>query len=388
MAKCYKWRQKLPEKWYIYTVKNNYGMSQELFRPVIGLSCGDLNGIGLEIIIKSLSDNRILDICTPIIYANSKCLNFYRKSIHDNNFQFSIIREDGKLNFKQANLMNCWEEEVAIHPGQLEPEAGKYAFLSLQAAVEDLKSGRLQGLVTAPIHKKTIQSDAFHYSGHTPYLRDRFEQSDVVMMMIAENMRVAVVTEHIAIAEVASHITSEAILGKLQIMQDSLQRDFNINKPKIAVLGLNPHAGDEGLIGDEEEKIIAPTIKEAKQKGILAFGPYSADAFFARGAYQQFDAVLAMYHDQGLIPFKSLAKGEGVNFTAGLPIVRTSPDHGTAFDIAGKGIAKHESFLAAIYSCIDLIRERKFFDENHANPIQKRSNRVLANLEDERVTEE
>ena len=363
-------------------------MSQELFRPVIGLSCGDLNGIGLEIIIKSLSDNRILDICTPIIYANSKCLNFYRKSIKDNNFQFNIIREDGKLNLKQANLHNCWEEEIAIHPGQLEPEAGKYAFLSLQAAVEDLKTGKIQGLVTAPIHKKTIQSDAFHYSGHTPYLRDSFEQKDVVMMMIAQNMRVAVVTEHVPIAEVASHITKEAILRKLTIMESSLKRDFNISKPKIALLGLNPHAGDEGLIGDEENTIIKPAIKEAKQKGILAFGPYSADAFFARGSYEEFDAVLAMYHDQGLIPFKSLAAGEGVNYTAGLPIVRTSPDHGTAFDIAGKGIAKHESFLEALYSCVDLIRERHFYDENNANPVQKRSSRVLANLEDERVTEE
>jgi 4-hydroxythreonine-4-phosphate dehydrogenase len=363
-------------------------MSQELSRPVIGLSCGDLNGIGLEVIIKSLSDNRILEVCTPIIYANSKCLNFYRKSIRDNNFQFSIIREDGKLNFKQANLMNCWEEEVAIHPGQLEPEAGKYAFLSLEAAVNDLKSGKIQGLVTAPIHKKTIQSDSFHYSGHTPYLRDSFEQSDVVMMMVAENMRVAVVTEHIPIGEVAAHITVKAILDKLAIMQSSLQRDFNINKPKIAVLGLNPHAGDEGLIGDEEQKIIEPAIKEAKQKDILAFGPYSADAFFARGSYQQFDAVLAMYHDQGLIPFKSLATGEGVNFTAGLPIVRTSPDHGTAFDIAGKGIAKYESFLAALYKCVDVIRERQFFDENHANPMQKRSTRMLANLEDEKVADE
>ena len=363
-------------------------MSQELYRPVIGFSSGDLNGIGLEIIIKSLSDNRILEICTPIIYANSKCLNFYRKSIHDNNFQFSIIRDDGKLNFKQANLLNCWEDEVAIHPGQLEAEVGKYALLSLQAAVSDLKSGRIQGLVTAPIHKKTIQSEQFHYSGHTPFLRDSFDQSDVVMMMIAENMKVAVLTEHIPVSEVASQVSGSAILGKLKIMQNSLQRDFNINKPKIAVLGLNPHAGDEGLIGTEEQEIIIPAIKEAKQKGILAFGPYSADAFFARGSYQQFDAVLAMYHDQGLIPFKSLAQGEGVNFTAGLPIVRTSPDHGTAFDIAGKGIARHESFMSAVYSCVDLIRERKFYDDNHANPIQKRSNRVLANLEDEHVTEE
>lgn len=363
-------------------------MSQELFKPVIGLSCGDINGIGMEIIIKSLSDSRVLDICTPILYANSKCVNFYRKSISENNFQFSPVKEDGKLNPKQANLVSCWEEEVSIHPGQLEEQAGKYAFLSLQAAVKDLKTNRIEGLVTAPIHKKTIQSEQFQYSGHTPYLRDSFEKKDVVMMMIAENMRVAVVTEHIPIAEVAEQVTSEAILRKLDIMHRSLQRDFNITKPKIAVLGLNPHAGDEGLIGDTEQKIIAPTIKEAKQKGILAFGPYSADAFFAHGSYEKFDAVLAMYHDQGLIPFKSLALGEGVNYTAGLPIVRTSPDHGTAFDIAGKGIAHHQSFLEAIYKCVDILRERKFYDENHENPIQKRSSRVIANQEDERGSEE
>lgn len=363
-------------------------MSQELIKPVIGLSCGDINGIGLEIIIKSLSDNRILDICTPVLYANSKCVNFYRKSIAENNFQFSIIREDGKLNFKQANLVNCWEEEVSIHPGQLEEDAGKYAFLSLEAAVKDLKADKIAGLVTAPIHKKTIQSEHFKYSGHTPYLRDSFEQKDVVMMMVASNMRVAVVTEHIPIAEVAQQITSEVILRKLDIINKSLKVDFNINKPKIAVLGLNPHAGDEGLIGEEEQKIIGPALQQAKQKNILAFGPYSADAFFAHGSHEKFDAVLAMYHDQGLIPFKSLSLGEGVNYTAGLPIVRTSPDHGTAFDIAGKGIANHQSFLEAIYKCVDILRERKFYEDNHENPIQKRSTRVIANLEDERVTEE
>lgn len=363
-------------------------MSQELMKPVIGLSCGDINGIGLEIIIKSLSDNRILDICTPVLYANSKCVNFYRKTTPDNNFQFSIVHEDGKLNQKQANLVNCWEEEVSIHPGQLEDVAGKYAFLSLQAAVQDLKEGKTEGLVTAPIHKKTIQSDHFKYSGHTPYLRDSFDQKEVVMMMIAPNMRVAVVTEHIPISAVATELTSELIFRKLAIINKSLRKDFNINKPKIAVLGLNPHAGDEGLIGDEEQRIIAPALQQAKQKGMLAFGPYSADGFFAHGSYEKFDAVLAMYHDQGLIPFKSLAIGEGVNYTAGLPIVRTSPDHGTAFDIAGKGIADHQSFLEAIYKCVDILRERKFYDDNHENPIQKRSSRVIANMEDERVTED
>lgn len=363
-------------------------MSQELIKPVIGLTCGDLNGIGLEIIIKALSDSRILDICTPIVYANSKSINFYRKTVVDNNFQFSIIREDGKLNLKQANLLNCWDQEVVINPGQHDEQAGKYAFISLEAAVKDLKENRIQGIVTAPIHKKTIQSESFQYSGHTPYLRDSFEQKDVVMLMVAENMRVAVVTEHVPISEVAKLITVDAILSKLNILQSSLQKDFGIDKPKIAVLGLNPHAGDDGLIGQEEINIIKVAIQNAKQKGILTFGPFSADAFFAHGEYEKFDAVLAMYHDQGLIPFKSLALGEGVNYSAGLPIVRTSPDHGTAFDIAGKGIAHPESFLAAIFKCVDIFRARETYAFNHENPIQKRSTKVIANLEDERVQED
>ncbi|HEU0227108.1 MAG TPA: 4-hydroxythreonine-4-phosphate dehydrogenase PdxA [Arachidicoccus soli] len=363
-------------------------MSQELTKPLIGITCGDLNGIGIEIIIKSLSDNRILDICTPIIYANSKSINFYRKTVQENNFQFSILKEGFKPNLKQPNIVNCWEEEVSINPGQQDEQAGKYAFLSLETAVKDLKEHKIAGIVTAPIHKKTIQSNNFKYTGHTPYLRDSFDKKDVVMLMVAENMRVAVVTEHIPIEEVAKNITQQAILSKLEIIQESLQRDFNINKPKIAILGLNPHAGDEGLIGNEEIDIITPTIIEANKKNILAFGPYSADAFFAHAQYEKFDAVLAMYHDQGLIPFKSLALGEGVNYTAGLPIVRMSPDHGTAFDIAGKGQANHESFLAAIYKCVDVLRNRETYDFNHENPIQKRSSRVIANLEDERVIED
>ncbi|HEY0298401.1 MAG TPA: 4-hydroxythreonine-4-phosphate dehydrogenase PdxA [Arachidicoccus sp.] len=362
-------------------------MNQESAKPVIGLTCGDINGIGMEIIIKSLSDSRIMDICTPVIYGSSKCVNFYRKSV-EGNFQFSIIKEDGKLNHKQPNIMNCWDEEINISPGQLDEAIGKYAFLSLEAAVKDLKENKIEGVVTAPIHKKTIQSEVFNYSGHTPYLRDSFGKDDVAMLMVADNMRVAVLTEHIAVSEIAKHITLEVIVRKLEIINASLIKDFGINKPKIAVLGLNPHAGDEGLIGDEEIKIIQPAIRTAKQKNVLAFGPFSADAFFAHAQYEKFDAVLAMYHDQGLIPFKSLAFGEGVNYTAGLPIVRTSPDHGTAFDIAGKGKANHESFLEAIFMCIDVIRMRKEYDTARENPVQRRSSRVIANLEDEEVVEE
>jgi len=305
-------------------------------KPLIGISCGDLNGIGIELIIKTFSDHRILEQCTPIIYASNKVINFYRKSIADLNFNYQNIKEYNRINHKQVNVFNCWEEEVAINPGQLNDVGGKYAVLSLQTAVAALKQKQIDGLVTAPIHKKNIQSADFNFTGHTPYLKTVFEVKDVAMMLCAGNFRVALLTEHIPVSEVASQVTKEAILSKLSIIHKSLQKDFGIDRPRIAVLGLNPHAGDEGLIGNEEEMIIKPAIKEAKNNNLLVTGPFSADAFFARNYQKKFDAVLAMYHDQGLIPFKALASGEGVNYTAGLPSVRTSPDHGVAFDIAGK----------------------------------------------------
>lgn len=361
-------------------------MSNELQKPVIGFTSGDLNGIGLELIIKTLSDHRLLDVCTPVIFASNKSLNFYRKGLPDYNFNYANIRELNRLNPKQVNVFNCWEEEVAITPGQLNEVGGKYALLSLQQATQALKDGHIQGLVTAPIHKKNIQSAEFNYSGHTPYLKAFFGVSDVAMFMVAENMRVGVVTEHVPIGEVAAHITRENIISKLKIIHNSLQKDFGVDKPRIAVLGLNPHAGDEGLIGNEEETIIRPAIKEAKHT-IMVFGPYSADAFFARGQFEKFDAVLAMYHDQGLIPFKSLAVGEGVNYTAGLPVIRTSPDHGTAFDIAGKGKADTSSFLAATFECIEIIRKRFGYAEMRQNPLKKISARMIANAVDERIEE-
>lgn len=362
-------------------------MSTELQKPLIGFSCGDLNGIGTELIIKTLADTRILDFCTPVVFANNKSINFYKKSSTAANFPFLVIKDLSKPNIKQVNVYNCWEEEITITPGQLNETGGKYAFKSLKASVEALQNNQIQGLVTAPIHKKNIQSDQFNYSGHTPYLKAAFGAKDVVMLMVASNMRVGLVTEHVPVAEVAAHITIEAIVSKLQIINSSLVKDFGIDKPKIAVLGLNPHAGDEGLIGKEEETIIKPAIKEAKNNDILAFGPFSADAFFARGQYEKFDAVLAMYHDQGLIPFKSLAIGEGVNYTAGLPVVRTSPDHGTAFDIAGKGIADEASFIAATFECIDIIKQRAFYQDNRKNPLRRISARVFANVVDERIEE-
>lgn len=356
-------------------------------KPIIGITCGDINGIGTELIIKTLSDNRILEHCTPLIFASNRLINFYRKAMPEYNFNFQIIKEYNRINHKQVNLFNCWEEEVNINPGQLTPEGGKYAAISLQTAVAALKQKQIDGLVTAPIHKKNIQSTDFTFTGHTPYLQNIFGVPEVVMMLCADNFRVALVTEHVPVTEISKHISKEKILSKLNIIHQSLQKDFGIAKPRIAVLGLNPHAGDEGLIGNEEETIIKPAIKEAKNNNMLVIGPYSADAFFARRSYTQFDAVLAMYHDQGLIPFKTLATGEGVNYTAGLPGVRTSPDHGVAFDIAGKNKADNSSFLTSIFECIDIINRRNDFAESRSNPLRKMTTSVLANAKDEALEE-
>ena len=356
-------------------------------KPIIGISCGDLNGIGIELIIKIFSDNRIFELCTPVIFASNKAINFYRKSVPEINFNYQSTKDLNRINAKQVNLFNCWEEEVAINPGQLSEVAGKYAVLSLQTAVAALKQKQIDGLVTAPIHKKNIQSPEFAFTGHTPYLKNIFGVPDVVMMLCAGNFRVALVTEHVPVGEITKHITKEKITSKLSIVHQSLQKDFGIDKPRIAVLGLNPHAGDEGVIGNEEEAIIKPAIKEAKNNNMLVVGPYSADAFFARRSFERFDAVLAMYHDQGLIPFKTLAIGEGINYTAGLPVVRTSPDHGVAFDIAGKDKADTSSFTSAVFECIDIIKRRSEYEENRKNPLRKMTPAVLANAEDEKIDE-
>lgn len=357
-------------------------------KPVIGISCGDLNGIGIELIIKTISDQRILELCTPIVFASNKVINFYKKSVPENNFSFQSIKDVTRVIARQVNIFNCWEEDVAIFPGQLTELAGKYAVKSLIAATTALKEKKIHGLVTAPIHKKNVQSEEFNFTGHTPFLKHFFESKDVLMLMIAENMKVGLVTEHIPVSEVAAHITFDAIYSKLSIMKDCLVKDFGISKPKIAVLSLNPHSGDEGLIGKEEDEIIKPCIREFKEtNNVVVMGPYSSDAFFARGQYENFDAVLAMYHDQGLIPFKSLAIGEGANYTAGLPVVRTSPDHGTAFDIAGTNKADASSFINSIFKCIDIYRSRVEYAENHKNPLKKITAEIMANVEDESIQE-
>jgi 4-hydroxythreonine-4-phosphate dehydrogenase len=359
-------------------------------RPVIGITCGDLNGIGIELIIKALTDHRLLELCTPLVFASNKAINFYRKSIPEVNFNYQNTKELNRVTPKQVNVYNCWEEEVAINPGTLNEIGGKYAVKSLLTAATALKENKIQGLVTAPIHKKNSQSPEFNYTGHTPFLKDLFGAKDVLMLMVADNMRIGLVTEHIPVSELAKHITRESIVSKLSILKESLIKDFGIDKPKIGVLGFNPHAGDEGLLGREEEDIIKPAIKDFKQSNsnVIVFGPYSADAFFARGQYEKFDAVLAMYHDQGLIPFKSLALGEGVNYTAGLQYIRTSPDHGTAFDIAGKNKADETSFIASIFKCIDIINQRSEYEEYRKNPLKKMTDKLLAGAEDEKIEEE
>lgn len=357
-------------------------------KPVIGFSCGDINGIGPEVIIKSVGDARLLEICTPVIFASNKVINFYRKGIADLSFNFLSIKDLSRINHKQINVYNCWDEEVPINTGIINELGGKYAIKSLTVAAQMLKEGKINGLVTAPIHKKNIQSNTFSFTGHTPFLKSLFNSDDVLMLMVSENLRIGLVTEHVPIRDVAQNITKEIIAGKLKILHASLQRDFGIMKPRIAVLGLNPHAGDEGLVGREEEEVIKPAIKEAKQNNMLVTGPFSADAFFARGQYDKFDAVLAMYHDQGLIPFKSLSIGEGVNFTAGITGIRTSPDHGTAFDIAGQNRADESSLRAAIFTCVDIMKNQVTFDESRKNPLKKMSASVVANAVDEKITDE
>jgi 4-hydroxythreonine-4-phosphate dehydrogenase len=341
-------------------------------KPIIGITTGDINGIGPEIIIKALSDNRILDLCTPIVFSSNKVINYYRRIAVDHQLVFNSTKEMDKLNPKQVNVFNCWEEEVSIQPGVLTEAGGKYAVRSLQVAAQCLKDGQLDALVTGPIHKSNAQSANFPFSGHTPFLKEKFEAKDVLMLLYHNDLRVALATEHIPIEKVASSITHEVLQSKLTLLRDSLVKDFGIDKPRIAVLGLNPHAGDEGSIGNQEQNIIKPIVEQWQQNGHLVYGPYSADAFFAKGNYKNFDGILAMYHDQGLIPFKTLANGEGVNFTAGLSVIRTSPDHGTAFDIAGKNLADHSSFMEAIFQSIELLRQRESYGEYTANPLRRR----------------
>lgn len=335
----------------------------------VGISIGDPNGIGMEIIIKTLLDNRICELCTPIVYGSSKLAAYYRKALNINNFSFNIITDADKAHKKKPNLVNLWDEEVKLDVGQETKSGGEYALKSLEAACEDLKNEKIDVLVTAPISKHNIQSKEFDFEGHTEYLGSKFD-GEPIMIMAGEYMKVALVTGHVALEKVKPEITSENIYKKLTQLNKSLHHDFGIAKPRIAVLGLNPHAGDSGLIGNEEQEQIIPAIREAKNTGILAFGPYGADGFFGSGAYKDFDISLAMYHDQGLIPFKTIDFDKGINFTSGLNIVRTSPAHGTAYELAGKNIASPNSMRNAIYMAIDIFRSREEYEEATENPLK------------------
>ncbi|MGP8216297.1 MAG: 4-hydroxythreonine-4-phosphate dehydrogenase PdxA [Bacteroidia bacterium] len=340
-------------------------------RPVIvGISQGDINGIGLEVIIKTFSEPAMLEVCTPVLFSSGKTLSYHRKALSADHFNYNIINGLDNIPSRKFNLYNCYNEEVAIELGKETANGGLYAVKSLQMACEALEKNKIEALVTAPINKHNTKSDSFPYSGHTQYLDERFGKGNSLMMLMSDDLKVALVTEHIPVSEVAASISTEKILKKLNTLNKTLKEDFSITKPKIAVLGLNPHAGDGGTLGNEETQIIVPAIQKAVQDNFLVYGPYPADGFFGTMAFRKFDAVLAMYHDQGLIPFKYMAFDTGVNFTAGLPVIRTSPDHGTAYDIAGKNKASEASFRHAVYLACDLARTRKQYKKLSSNPLK------------------
>lgn len=337
----------------------------------VGITQGDSNGIGYEVIIKALADERMLELCTPIIYGSSKIFGFYRKQLHNiGQVNTNVISNAKDAHPKRVNILNCIPENTCIEPGLSTPDSARAAIVSLERGVADLKNGEIDVLVTGPINKRAMNNEGFGFTGHTEYLKTSFGTDDVTMIMVAEQLKVGIVTSHIPLKDVPGALTVEKILTKLRALKHSMERDFGIHSPKIAVLGLNPHCGDGGLLGDEEQSVILPAINAATDEGILAFGPYSADGFFGLGNYSRYDAILAMYHDQGLAPFKAIAFESGVNFTAGLPAVRTSPDHGTAYEKAGKDVADPRSMISAIYTAIDVYRNRQAYDELVENRMQ------------------
>ncbi len=337
----------------------------------VGITHGDINGVGYEVILKAFSDPTMMELCTPIVYGSPKVATYHRKAM-DIQANFSIINvadeaQDGKL-----SILNCVDDELKVELTAATPDAGKAALDALERALQDYREGLIDVLVTAPINKHTIQSDAFHFPGHTEYIEERVgDNRKALMILLKDDFRVALVTGHIPVKDISATITKELIMEKMSIFHRSLKQDFGIDSPRIAVFSLNPHAGDNGVIGTEESEVIIPAMQEMIAKGIQCFGPYPADGFMGSGNFTRFDGILAMYHDQGLAPFKALAMDEGVNFTAGLPIVRTSPAHGTAYDIAGQGIASEASFRQAIYTAIDVYRNRIIEKEIHARPLRK-----------------
>lgn len=335
---------------------------------IVGISIGDLNGIGGEIILKSFEDTRMLELCTPVIFANVKILSYLKKNLELTANLHGIDKIDQVLTGK-INVLNVWKEGVNIEFGKTDENVGKYAVKSFVEATKALKEGNVDVLVTAPINKSNIQSEEFSFPGHTDYLDQELE-GDALMFMVQDSLRVGLLTDHVPINEVAKHLTEELIRKKIKTINQSLIQDFGITRPRVAVLGLNPHSGDNGVIGDEEEKVLKPALKKIFDEGTLVFGPFSADGFFGSGQYEKYDAVIATYHDQGLIPFKTLSFGKGVNYTAGLNKVRTSPDHGTGFDIAGKGIADQSSFVEAVYAAIDIFKSRNDYAVISEKPLK------------------
>ncbi|MDR2385033.1 MAG: 4-hydroxythreonine-4-phosphate dehydrogenase PdxA [Tannerella sp.] len=341
----------------------------------IGITQGDINGIGYEVILKTFADERIFDMCIPILFGSQKVANYYKKPIETEDIksaEFQVIHDANKAVRGKLNIIPSIDDNTPIEPGQSTPTSGLAALKSLEKAVEELKKGAIDGLLTAPINKHNIQSENFHFAGHTEYLENHFSaDTKSLMVLLNEKMRIALVTGHIALSEIKSSLNSGKIVEKLKIFHKSLKEDFGIARPRIAVLALNPHAGDNGLLGNEEKKIIQPAITEAENAGISVFGPYAADGFFGSRNLDLFDGVLAMYHDQGIAPFKALAMDEGVNFTAGLSVIRTSPAHGTAYDIAGKNLACENSFRHALYTLLDIYKNRKKYLSTTSNPLKK-----------------
>ncbi len=337
---------------------------------IVGISIGDLNGIGSEVALKTFEDARMLELCTPVIFANVKILSFVKKTFESTSMLHGIDHLDQIVPGK-INVYNVWKESVDINFGVNDDAIGTYAIKSFTAATAALKDGIVDVLVTAPINKYNIHSEAFKFPGHTDYLDQELE-GDALMLLVQDNLRVGLLTDHIPVNEVAKHLTAALIHKKIETIKNALVQDFGINKPKIAVLGLNPHSGDNGVIGKEEQEVIKPAIKNLFDKGTMVFGPFSADGFFGSNQYEKYDAIVATYHDQGLIPFKTLSFGKGVNYTAGLSKIRTSPDHGTAYDIAGKGIADYNSFKEAVYLAIDLFHSRQQHQEISSNPMKIR----------------
>ncbi len=334
---------------------------------IVGISIGDLNGIGAEVALNTFLDSRMLEFCTPVIFASIKTMSFV-KNHFKLNINLNSINTINQLAHGKLNILNCWKESVTINFGEEDPKIGEYAIKSLESATKALKNEEIDVLVTAPINKHNIQSETFKFPGHTDYLAKELEGNSL-MFMVSGDLRVGLLTDHVPVAEVSSHISADLITQKIDTVYKSLQADFKINKPKIAVLGINPHTGDNGVIGTEDDTVMRPTLKKIKEKGMLVYGPYAADSFFGSDNYKNFDAIIASYHDQGLIPFKTLSFGQGVNFTAGLNRVRTSPDHGTAYEIAGKGKADNGSFKEALFSAISIYKNRNEFALLKKNPL-------------------